>query len=83
MSNMSAIHNELSRKFVHEILGEALKRGATPEDILVLLESCVMGAYLAIVKLGGDEKVLDVMFEGVRLRLAEKRLGEIGTAGEA
>lgn len=78
----SDTHNELSRKFTMDILGEALKRHASPEDILVLVESCVMGAYLALVKLGGDEKVLDVMMAGIRRRLAERRLGGIQPAGK-
>lgn len=73
----SDTHDELSRKFTFEVLGEALKRGATATEVMVLTESCVMAVYLALVKLGGDEKVLDLMVEGIRQRLAEKRLGGI------
>lgn len=76
-------HNELSLKFIMDILGDALKRGATPQEIMVLVESCVLGAYLALVKLGGDDKVLDVMVANIRRRLAEERLTSLQTEGKA
>ena len=79
----SDMHNRLARKFTLEILGAALHAGASPEEVLVLVESCLMGAYLALVKLGGDDKVLDVMVAGVRQRLAEQRLGKITPDGAA
>lgn len=76
-------HNHLTRQFTLNILGEALRAGATTEEVMVLMESCLMGAYLTLVKLGGDEKVLDVMVDGVRQRLAEHRLGDIKTEGQS
>lgn len=52
-------------------------------DVMVLTESVLVGVALACVRLGGDERVLDVIFERARERLAEIRLKDIQTEGHA
>jgi hypothetical protein len=57
--------------------------GCDPKKMLVLAETVVVGVFLLIVKLGGDEPVMDVFAEGVRTRLAQARLHDMPPAGEA
>ena len=75
------LHNRLSREIVTRIVRGVYDNGGGPTDLLVLTESILTGICLAVVKLGGDEPVLDHLVDGVRLRLAEIRLRE--TKGEA
>jgi hypothetical protein len=51
--------------------------GNEPGDLLVFAESFVVGLFLLIVRLGGDEPVLEAFTERVRERLAEQRLGRM------
>ena len=57
--------------------------GTDSRDLLVFAESIVVGLFLVIVRLGGDEPVLAIFADGVRERLAQQRLGDIPTQGEA
>lgn len=81
MTTQSQIHNELAGQIVAQIVKPPLEAGGQMTDVLVLLESVVLGVFLVAVKLGGDEKVLDTLIEGVKARLAEQRLGGIEPAG--
>jgi hypothetical protein len=65
---------------VRAILAPLLdENGGDEMDVLLLLESVVTGVLSVIVKLGGDEPVLDKFIEGVRQRMAEIRLGDLPT----
>lgn len=79
MGGQAKIHNDLAPRIVVDILRETIGKGGKPEDALILTESVLVGVVLALVKLGGDEKVLDVMVTGARGRLAKIRLAK--TAG--
>lgn len=79
---LTELHNRMAPEIVKLIVRETTKVGGTPKDILLITESVVMGVVLAVVKLGGDEKVLDVMIDSVRARLAEARLGDLRPAGK-
>jgi hypothetical protein len=68
-------HNAEVLRLVHEIMGPTLAAGGTMTDVLVLLESILLGFVLLNVRLGGDEIVLDALVSGVKARLAEQRLG--------
>lgn len=83
MNAQTELHNRISRDAVFAIVGEPMAAGGSPTDVLVILESVILGVTLAIVKLGGDEDVLDLVMERVRGRLAEQRLGNIKTKGTA
>ena len=71
MSEASARHNDATLpvlRLIVELIGDS------PTALLVFAESMVVGLFLLIVRLGGDEPVLEVFAEGVRQRLAEQRL---------
>jgi hypothetical protein len=80
MADASTTHNSALRPVMRLIVSLI---GAKPVDLLIFAESLIVGIFLLIVKLGGDEPVLDVFAEGVRLRLAEQRLGPLEPPGHA
>lgn len=75
------IHNRIAGEIVKQIVRPPLEAGGQFTDVLVVLESVILGVMLVAVKLGGDEIVLDQVVEGVKKRLAEQRLGGIEPAG--
>ena len=77
------IHNFLSGRIVKSIVRTPLDAGGGKTEVLVLLESVILGVILAIAKLDDAEIVLDIVVEGVKERLAEIRLKDINTVGEA
>lgn len=79
--DQDVVHNTMAGALVRGIVRPVLDSGGGPEDVCVLLESVVVGVVLTIVKLGGDEAVADVLFDRVRVRLAEIRLSDIPTEG--
>lgn len=79
----AALHNRLAGEIVKSIVRPILTGGGSLSDVMVLTESVLLGVCLACVRLGGDEKALDIMVENVRGRLAEIRLGDIETQGNA
>lgn len=75
---------DLHNAAVLPILREVVARvGDKPSELLVFAATMVAGLFLLIVRLGGDEPVLEVFMEDVRDRLAHARLGPIKTEGEA
>lgn len=82
MVNQTALHNELAGKIVRSIVEPVARNGGTAVDVMVLTESVLVGVTLAMVKLGGDEAVLDTMVENARKRLAEIRLKDLPTKGQ-
>lgn len=82
-SALTDIHNQQAGDIVKAIVKPTLEAGGEFTDVLVLLESVVLGVMLMAVKLGGDEIVLDHLVVGVKKRLAEQRLGAIDPAGSA
>lgn len=79
----AALHNTQAGPIVASIVRPVLEAGGSVEDVLVLTESVLMGVCLFAVKLGGDNKVLDVIVERVRERLAQVRLGSVEPEGQA
>lgn len=77
------LHNKLAGEIVRSIVKPPLEAGGQFTDVLVLLESVVVGVLLAGVRLGGAEIVADTVFDRVRTRLAELRIGPIPTEGRA
>ena len=71
MDDQSEIHNRLAGAIVVSIVKLPLMAGGSPTNVL------------ALVNLGGDEKVLDLLTEGVRKRMAEIRLGRTEVGGNA
>lgn len=83
MSRGADFHNELAGKIVSDIIRPIVTEGLEPTAALVLLESVVAGVFLAIVKLGGDEPVLNQFTEGVKIRLGDLRLKLMKPEGSA
>lgn len=75
------VHNRLAGEIAAQIVRGPLETGGSVTDVMVLAESVLVGVALACVKLGSDEKVLDVMFDAAKQRLAEIRLKDIPTEG--
>ncbi len=83
MTTQSELHNRLAGEIVKSIVKPPIEAGGDWKDVLVLFESVVVGVTLAVSRIGGDEKVLDTVVEGAKLRLAKIRLGPIETEGKA
>jgi hypothetical protein len=83
MTEQSELHNRIAGKIVKDIVGPVLDHDGSTGDILVLTESVVLGVMLVVLSLGADEKVLDMLVEGVKRRLAEQRLQHAQPAGRA
>jgi hypothetical protein len=83
MTTQHEIHNRLAGEIVRQIVTPPLEAGGEFTDVLVVLESVILGVMLVGVKLGGDEIVLDEVVKAVKARLAEQRLGNITPAGSA
>lgn len=83
MVTQREIHNRIVGEIVASIVKPPLENGGEYTDVLIVLESVIVGVVLMAVKLGGDQKVLDLVVERVKERLAKQRLGDISTAGSA
>ncbi len=83
MTDQADLHNKLAGEIVISIVKPILSSGGSWTDVMVLTESVLVGVCLAGVKLGGDEKMLDIMTRNVRKRMAEIRLTDIETMGSA
>jgi hypothetical protein len=83
MTTQHEIHNRIAGEIVKQIVRPPLEAGGQFTDVLVVLESVILGVMLMGVKLGGDEIVLDQVVEGVKKRLAEQRLGGTEPAGNS
>lgn len=77
------IHNQLAGPIVSAIVHPPLGAGGEVKDVLVLLESVILGVYSVCVKLGGDVPVWSAMSERIEERLAEMRLGDVLPKGKA
>ena len=83
MSDKTTLINDAATGAVEWIIRGTIGRGLEPTDALIALESTVVGAILAITKLGGDERVLEAVIDGARGRLAETRLNTTPSHGSA
>jgi hypothetical protein len=83
MTTQTELHNRLAGEIVKSIVAPIITNGGQYTDVMVLTESVLVGVALTCIKLGGDEKALDVMVDAAKKRLAEIRLGGIGTKGRA
>ena len=72
------IHNAIAPSVLRQIVHET---NGSPVQMLIILESVVTGALTFIVKIGGDETVLDVFMARVRERMAEIRLTDLDPKG--
>lgn len=83
MTKQSDLHDQLAGQIVTSIVKPVLSSGGSTGDVLVLTESVLVGVALAVIRLGGDKRVLDHMFERAQVRLAEIRLKDIDPKGSS
>lgn len=68
------IHDRDVVRIMKAIIAPTMAAGGEFTDVLVLLESVVVGVILFGIKEGGDDPVLAAMVERIKLRLEEARL---------
>jgi hypothetical protein len=73
MSTQHEIHNQIAGPIVASIVRPVIEAGGKMTDVLVVLESVILGVMLFGVKTGGDEKVLDEVVLHVKERLSALR----------
>lgn len=83
MADPLEVHNAHAGRIAADLVTTAWRPRGDVVDILVLAESVLVGVCLACVKLGGDDKVLDVIVDRARQRIAEIRLKDLETEGSA
>lgn len=81
MTVQGELHNRLAGQIVASIVKPVIESGGSMIDVMILLESVIVGVSLAAIKFGGDEKILDLTMKRARERLAEIRLGNVETKG--
>lgn len=79
----TTLHNRVAPAALNAIIRPIHEAGGSIEDVLVVLESVIVGVVLYGAKVGGDEIVVDTIMDGVKARLAEQRLGPMSPAGSA
>ena len=70
----SQTHNRLAKEIVNKILTEGFLRQMRSTDVLVLLESILAGTLVGVVKLGGDEIVLEHLMKNTERRIKALRV---------
>lgn len=80
--DQAALHNQLAGNIVASIVKPPMQAGGSISDVLVLLESVVLGVALVAREYGFDERAIDSLAYAVKKRLAEQPPG-MGIAGNA
>lgn len=81
MTTQEDLHDTLVGPIVRAIVRTPLEHGGTMLDVLVILESVIVGVILAGVRPGGDEITIDALAVNAKRRLAALRLGDTPPAG--
>ena len=76
-------HNDLAADLGARLVRGTIGAGGDVIETLIVLESVIAGVCLTLVRLGGDEVVIDALMERVKARVAELRLKDIQTKGSA
>jgi hypothetical protein len=77
----SELHNRVARQIVSQILNVPIAAGGSISDVLVILESVLVGVVVECFKLGHDGKVIDLIFTAAKARLAKVRLEDLEATG--
>ena len=75
------LHNRLAGQIVSQIVNKPIAAGGTMSDVMALCESVLVGVILGCFQLGSDVKVLDLIVNRVKERLAKVRLEDLETKG--
>ncbi|MBI5111340.1 MAG: hypothetical protein HZA68_05110 [Rhodovulum sp.] len=81
MTTQEDLHDTLVGPIVRAILCTPLEYGGTTHDVLVILESVIVGVMFAGVRQSGDEIIIDALATNAKQRLAALRLGVTPPAG--
>lgn len=81
--DQTELHNQLVHSVIAQLMRPLRLEGGGTADVMVLTESVLVGVAMMCIRLGGDEHVLELMFQRARQRLAELRLADLPTAGQA
>ncbi len=81
--NQADLHNRLAASIVASIVEPPIEAGGRATDVLVLLESVIVGVLVVVARPGGDAVVIERVMEGVKSRLAAWRVAGRETAGSA
>lgn len=73
MTDQSAVHNEIVGDIVRSIVTPPIAAGGTMSQVMVVLESVVLGVLLVAAKEGSAEILFDQLIASVRGRLADDR----------
>lgn len=76
-----AVHQEIVPAIVTTIVSSVRAAGGGPIDMLVILESIIVGVLVMTTKVGGEEHVMEEVTKGVLSRVAELRLTVSEPAG--
>lgn len=80
---MSQLHNQMAGDIVRQIVRPMLSKGGDGTDVLVLLESVIIGCLKAITKYGHEEEVLDALVKSAKRRIEALRLMDVEPEGHA
>ena len=69
----SELHNRLAGQIIASIVKPPLEAGGSVTNVLILLESVIVGTVLACTTLGGEEIVLDKVVDRAKVRPAAIR----------
>jgi hypothetical protein len=79
----AALHNRLALRIAAEIMEEPIAAGGTMSDVMMLLESIMVGIALGCIPPGGDATMLDAIVGRTKDRIGRARLADIETVGSA
>jgi len=74
-------HNKLADDIVKMMVRPVLRAGGDPTEILVLLESIIVGVVSTLAKDGAEDHVLDAVVASAKKRMAEYRLKNMEPEG--
>ena len=75
------LHNRLAKEIIAKLLEEPIAAGGTLSDVMMICESVIVGVMLGCFQLGSDVKMLDIIVDRVKERLAKARLSDIEIKG--
>lgn len=79
----TAAVNRIAMDVISQIVRSIDGKTVDTAAALIIAEQVVIGTFLATVKLGGDEPILDVFIQNIRDRMADIRLRDLETKGKS
>jgi hypothetical protein len=77
------LHDRLVEDIVAQLVNLPIEADSEFTDVLIILESVIVGVMLICVEAEGDREILECLFDHVKERLAKQRLFESETVGNA